>query len=101
MTKPLIWTDPTKLFSEDGEVRTIGKPAPTRRKPETRVANGFYTVQQLARAWGLSEDYVRKLFRDEPDVVKLQSRKKGKRGYRTLRIPPEVAERVRRRLTAC
>ncbi len=101
--KPL-WTRPDVLFlpgelpiqiSQSGESAS----APDRRKPTTRPVNGLYTVKQLAAEWGLSEDYVRALFRNEPGVMKLRTAKKGKRHYTTLRIPVEVAERVRRRMS--
>jgi hypothetical protein len=59
-------------------------------------------VAQLAAEWGFSTDKIRELFRNEPGVLKLKDEnaaKKRKRSYVTLRIPPEVAQRVKRRLS--
>jgi AraC-like DNA-binding protein len=58
-----------------------------------------YTVQEIAEKWHLSETAVRKLFRHEPGVIKIDSpESRFKRGYRTLRVPASVAERVHARL---
>ena len=59
-----------------------------------------YTVAQLAQMWNLSEDVIRNEFENEPDVLKLSRARKGKRPYKTLRIPKEVVERVRRRMSS-
>jgi hypothetical protein len=48
--------------------------------------------------WGMSEDFIRRLFQRETGVVVFCNPQKGKRVYRTLRIPESVAERVHRRL---
>ena len=58
-----------------------------------------YSVSQLAVMWNLSEDAVRRLFRNEPGVLHLAREAKGKphrRPYTTLRIPQSVVERVHR-----
>ena len=39
-------------------------------------------------------------FEEEPDVMRLARARKGKRPYKTLRIPKEVVERVRRRMSS-
>jgi len=57
-----------------------------------------YAPAELAARWSLGPDVVRKLFLDEPGVVVLGGAEKGKRQYRTIRIPASVAERVHRRL---
>jgi hypothetical protein len=59
----------------------------------------------LAKLWSLSPSKVRRLFENEPGVLRIgePSRRVGrvlKRGYLTLRIPQSVAERVHDRLTA-
>ena len=56
-----------------------------------------FSVNDLAAKWFLSDDYVRRLFWDEPGVIKLVRQKPGKRRYVILRIPHSVAERVYRR----
>lgn len=63
------------------------------------VGERHYTVDEIAEAWKLSRDKVRRLFEDEPGVLVLENRSPfSKRRYRTLRIPESVAERVYRRL---
>ena len=60
-----------------------------------------YTPVQLAKRWGLSDDFVRDLFRGEEGVIEInRPEKMHKRGYVTLRIPESVAERVYARLIA-
>ena len=58
-----------------------------------------YSVEQLVELWGMSEDFVRRLFRREPGVIVFANPRPGKRVYRTVRIPESVAARVHRRLT--
>lgn len=53
-----------------------------------------YAVAEIAARWNLSEDAVRRLFEREPGVLVLESAKRHKRQYRTLRIPSSVVERV-------
>jgi hypothetical protein len=56
---------------------------------------------ELANAWGLSTRTIRRLFQDEPGVLKIgQSFRARKRGHVTLRIPVSVAERVRQERSA-
>ncbi len=60
-----------------------------------------YSIDELAEAWNISRDTVRRLFEREPDVLVIE-RTRGlgrKRRYKTLRIPEEVARRVYRRLS--
>lgn len=57
-----------------------------------------YSVDELASLWGMSDDFVRRLFRDEPGVVVFFKYRPGRRTYRTVRIPASVADRVHRRL---
>jgi AraC-like DNA-binding protein len=57
-----------------------------------------YSVKELAQMWGLSATAIRRLFRDEPGVLRFGKEKRGhQRDYVTLRIPASVAERVYRR----
>ena len=58
-----------------------------------------YTVAEVAEKWGLSDEKVRELFRDEPGVLKLACPETlRKRGYCTLRIPESVLNRLHQRL---
>ena len=65
------------------------------------MAEKHYSPDELAELWGVSTETVRSIFREEPGVLKLgKTGTRYKRGYVTLRIPLEVAERVHRRLSA-
>lgn len=58
-----------------------------------------YTVKDIGKMWHLSETVVRKLFRDEPGVIRIDApERRFKRGYCSLRIPESIAERVHARL---
>jgi hypothetical protein len=59
----------------------------------------FLTLSDVATRLKVNEDTVRRLFIDEPGVVVICFPKKGKRVYRTLRIPEPVFQRVLTRLT--
>jgi len=59
-----------------------------------------FSPAELAKAWGVSAETIRSLFRSEPGVLKIGNNGARRRGYLTLRIPQEVAERVHRRLSA-
>jgi Flp pilus assembly protein TadG len=61
-----------------------------------------YSIAQVAEAWGISTDTVRRMFEGEPGVVVIEplpGRYTRRRRYRTLRIPASIAERVHRRMT--
>jgi hypothetical protein len=60
-----------------------------------------YTPQELAALWRLDESTIRRMFLDEPGVLKFGkwSRHDGRRDYVTLRIPESVARRVYQRRT--
>ena len=59
-----------------------------------------YSVQELSAIWRLSAGTVRKLFKNELGVLKVQGEGVfyGKRQYVTCRIPESVAKRVYARL---
>ena len=57
-----------------------------------------YSVEELTELWGMSDDFVRRLFLHEAGVIIFYRQQPGKRVYRTLRIPASVALRVHRRL---
>ncbi len=55
----------------------------------------IFTPKELAAAWSLSEQSVRRLFQDRSGVFKLgDSNPRRKRGYVTLRIPAAIAAEV-------
>ena len=58
-----------------------------------------YTVAEVAGLWSLSEETIRKLFRDDPAVLKIGvGEKLHKRGYVVLRIPETVVLRIHEKL---
>jgi len=58
-----------------------------------------YTVSELAKLWFFSENTIRRLFSQEPGVIRLsRQRTRAKRGYTSIRIPERIAQRVHRRL---
>ena len=58
------------------------------------------TPQEIAELWRVDENTVRRIFIDEPGVLRLGNlSKRGKRSYVTLRIPAAVVERVYRQRT--
>jgi hypothetical protein len=60
----------------------------------------FFTAIEIAKQRKLCPDTIRKLFMDEPGVLRLGSPgRRGKRQRFTLRIPKSVADRVFDRLT--
>jgi hypothetical protein len=68
--------------------------------PMSPAFDRHFSVAEIAKSWNLSIDAVRKLFRNEPGVLVVgDSNPRGKRRYRTLRIPESVVERVHRQLS--
>jgi hypothetical protein len=65
------------------------------------MAERHFKPEELAELWGVSTETIRSIFREEPGVLKIgKTGTKYRRGYLTLRIPEEVADRVHRRLSA-
>jgi len=58
-----------------------------------------FTIQQVAELWGLSDDTVRRTFRNEPGVIAItHPERRGRRPYSRLSIPESVLLRVHERL---
>lgn len=70
-------------------------------QPVSEALSGrYYSVKEIADLLNLSQDYVRKLFQNEPGVLVLGDQSsKYKRRYTTLRIPESVLRRVVRRMS--
>jgi hypothetical protein len=80
--------------------------------PESAAASSLlerhYQVREIAEAWNISADTVRRIFRDEPDIIVIGSpsrllggrSKKYRRRYTMFRIPESVLKRVHARLMA-
>ena len=73
----------------------------SRLEPPPVLGEHLYTPQELAELTSLHVTTIRRLFMDEPGVIRRgkQNRRDGKRAYVTLRIPKSVAERKLRDLT--
>jgi hypothetical protein len=56
------------------------------------------TVAEIAERLKLKPDTIRRLFSNEPGVIVISAPRKGRRVYRTLRIPVTVYQRVVTRL---
>ena len=81
--------------------RLISNQMPADKPPIAfSVANDkHYAIWEIAQLWSLSERTIRRIFENEPGVLCLgRPETKSKRGYRTLRIPETVMQRVHRRL---
>lgn len=93
----LAWIPDSSTPKEYGE----GKPFTyegweiTNQGETTRPLEKHYSSAEVAEIWGLSVDYIRELFRGEPDVLVLD--RTGLNKYKTLRIPESVMIRVHRR----
>lgn len=57
-----------------------------------------FSPDEIGEMWGLSADTIRRIFEREPGVLVLDL-SKGRRNYRTFRIPESVALRVHRRMS--
>jgi hypothetical protein len=73
----------------------------TTSSPAAPSLEPHYTLPQVAEAWGVSTDTVRRMFEGEPGVLVIEPApgRYSRRRYRTLRIPASVAERVHRRMS--
>jgi hypothetical protein len=81
--------------------QSINGSASSAKSDRPNFAVKHYSVAEIASAWGLSDDAVRKIFEKEPGVLVIGEQRSfsRKRRYTTLRIPEYVVERVHRRLT--
>ena len=52
------------------------------------------TVKDVAERLKIDEETARRLFIAEPDVIVIYRPRRGRRQYRTLRIPDHVFQRV-------
>ncbi|HEY7387058.1 MAG TPA: hypothetical protein VH640_01010 [Bryobacteraceae bacterium] len=60
-----------------------------------------FTPKELAQLWRLDESTVRRMFQDEPGVLKIgRTGRRNKRDYVTLRIPASTAARFYRERVA-
>jgi hypothetical protein len=66
---------------------------------EITMKEPHYKVEQVAEMWTMSPDTVRRIFLEEPGVIRYaRPRSKYKRSYSTILIPESVLIRVYRRM---
>ena len=66
----------------------------------TRIEKQIYTVKDIAAMMGFSQPTIIRMFEKEPGVLIVKRAETvRKRGYRSIRIPRAVYERVVRRLS--
>ena len=84
---------PTRSTSNIGKAQAYSEPA-------IDLANEkHYSVIEISKLWALSERTVRRIFENEPGVIVWGHEETiRRRGYRTLRVPETVLQRVHRKL---
>lgn len=84
--------------------RKLDDPRPINVNTDARkdiCAEKHYSVSELASSWQLSENTIRRMFENEPGVLKWGTTEgRFKRRYITMRIPETVVLRVHRQLRA-
>jgi hypothetical protein len=74
------------------------------QSPVSIATEQHYTVKQVAEMWGLSEECTRRLFRDEPGVLRISlpalSKARKQRPHVSLRIPASVLVRFHQERSA-
>jgi hypothetical protein len=63
------------------------------------VSDKYLTIAEIAERLKVNHETARRLFMNEPGVIVICNPRKGRRLYRTLRIPVRVYDRVVMRLT--
>ncbi len=87
--------DPAVLFHIVFDTEPLARPKPRVVTPDKLALS----VADVAALTGFSRQTVTRLFQDEPGVLKIaRPEKMHKRGYRSMRVPFPVYERVVRRL---
>jgi hypothetical protein len=66
---------------------------------EHEATERHFTPAELGNIWGLSAETIRGLFEKESGVLVVATTAKGKRRYRTFRIPERVVIRVHNSLS--
>lgn len=78
----------------------IAKQTPPREN--SFVADTFeerhFTLAEIAAMWRISREKTRRLFHNEPGVIRFHGPENNGREYNTYRIPETVVRRVRLRL---
>ena len=61
-------------------------------------AERHFTLAEIADMWRISREKARRIFHNEPGVIRFRGAENSAREYNTYRIPESVARRVRLRL---
>jgi hypothetical protein len=69
------------------------------RMSQVNIEEAYLTVNEVAERLKVNEETVRRIFLNEPGVLVICFPRKGRRVYRTLRIPLGVFQRVLTRFT--
>jgi hypothetical protein len=64
---------------------------------DSYAMEAHFSIEEVAKRWGLHQDTIRKYFRDEPGVIVISGGKQQRN--RTMRIPESVVLRVHQRIT--
>jgi len=90
-TYPRKPVESARIFGDMANVPGVGPIDPANEQ--------HYSIIEISKLWALSQKTVRKIFENEPGVI-LWGREetRHKRGYRTLRVPETVLQRVHRKL---
>jgi hypothetical protein len=68
---------------------------------KARHEEKHYSPSELAKMWGLGDDTIREIFKNEPGVLSYgNAGTRTRRRYITMRIPESVVIRVHNRLSA-
>lgn len=67
-------------------------------EPPLEAQEECLTATEIAERLKLNKETVRRIFMNEPGVIIISCPRKGRRVYRTLRIPEHVFQRVLARL---
>lgn len=70
--------------------------SPTIAKPDHPALERHYRLAELADLWALSSQTIRRLVKDEPDVIRV--RLGPKQALITYSVPESVARRIHNRL---
>jgi hypothetical protein len=64
---------------------------------ENSAFERHYRITELARMWGLGRETVRKLIKDDPDVIKIRMGRK--KAHTIYSVPESAASRIHTRLS--
>ena len=75
------------------------EPAVASQVPHDLANEKHYSIVEISKLWALSQKTVRKIFENEPGVIQWGTAETmRKRGYRTLRVPETILQRVHRKM---